>query len=75
MNISMPDSLREYAEAKTARDDYASSSEYVRGLIRADRDRDQLRSLIDEGLASPSVQVLDDDYLQGLQDIVDGIGQ
>jgi antitoxin ParD1/3/4 len=41
MNISLPDSLREWVESKSQQGSYANKSDYVRDLIR----KDQLQSL------------------------------
>ena len=41
MNISLPESLKGYVRERVARDDYSTPSDYVRSLIRADRDRQQ----------------------------------
>ena len=54
MNISLPESLREFvAERATGR--FGSASEYVRELIRADQreaTREKLEALLIEGLKS-----------------------
>ncbi|MFK7958292.1 MAG: type II toxin-antitoxin system ParD family antitoxin [Lysobacterales bacterium] len=56
MNISLPDPMRDWVQSQIENGKYASSSDYVRDLIRKDQDnRDQLRLLqaaITEGLQS-----------------------
>lgn len=52
MNISLPGSLKEFAERRAAEMGYADGSEYVRDLIRRDRDRQQLRDLLTAGARS-----------------------
>jgi antitoxin ParD1/3/4 len=56
MTISLPDPMKEWVEAQIRTGDYASSSDYVRDLIRKDREqRDRLnalRTMIDEAEAS-----------------------
>ena len=56
MTISLPDPMKEWVEAQIRAGDYASSSDYVRDLIRKDREqRDRLnalRTMIDEAEAS-----------------------
>ncbi len=56
MNISVPDKLKAWAEARVAEGRYSSTSDYVRDLMRRDQDRAEaqarLQSVIDEGLAS-----------------------
>jgi antitoxin ParD1/3/4 len=39
MTVSLPDAMKEWIEAEIRRGDYASASDYVRDLIRRDRDR------------------------------------
>ena len=54
MNISLPRELREYIEQQT-RAGYSTPSEYVRELIRGDRERrakERLDALLLEGLDS-----------------------
>ena len=54
MNVSLPEDLKEYAEAQT-KYGYSTPSEYVRELIREDRKRkakEKLDALLFEGLNS-----------------------
>ena len=46
---------------------YSSSSEFVRELIRKERDRQHLRGLLLEGPASPSAATTNADYFDGLR--------
>jgi antitoxin ParD1/3/4 len=39
LNISLPDSLRQFVEARVESGSYSTASEYVRALIREDQDR------------------------------------
>jgi antitoxin ParD1/3/4 len=52
MNISLPETLRAFVEDQVAAEGYGSASEYVRELIRRERDRQRLRALLLEGPAS-----------------------
>jgi antitoxin ParD1/3/4 len=56
MTISLPDPMKEWVETQIRTGDYASSSDYVRDLIRKDREqRDRLnalRTMIDDAEAS-----------------------
>ncbi len=52
MNVSLPESLKSFVDQQVACAGYGSSSEYVRELIRRDRDRLHLRGLLLEGAAS-----------------------
>lgn len=50
MNISLPDTMREWVETQVNTGEYANASDYVRALIRQDlRDREQLRLALLEG--------------------------
>ena len=56
MNISLPDQMKAWVEAQTQTGDYANASDYVRDLIRRDRERRQalneIQELLDEGMNS-----------------------
>lgn len=55
MNISLPEGLKEFVRERVATGAYANPSDYVRDLIRADRERVEearLDRLLCEGLAS-----------------------
>ncbi len=39
MTVSLPDPMKDWIEAQISRGDYASVSDYVRDLVRRDRDR------------------------------------
>lgn len=55
MNISLPDTMREYIEERIAKDGYGTVSEYFRDLIRADQKRkaeEKLEAMLLEGLKS-----------------------
>ena len=68
MNISLPDSMRDFIDEQVAEKGYGTSSEYVRDLIRRERDREKLRALILEGASSPlSPVVADEAYFKGLR--------
>ena len=58
MNISLPDSLKGYAKERSLNGSYSNPSDYVRSLIREDKERSetqaQLEVLLHEGLSSGS---------------------
>ena len=69
MNISLPDTLKAWAEQRVAEGRYSSTSDYVRDLMRRDQDEAEklvwLQAEIDKGLASgfdprPASDVLDE---------------
>ena len=55
MNVSLPDTLRDYIELQVKTRGYGSSSEYIRDLIRQDQKckaQEHLQTLLLEGLDS-----------------------
>ena len=70
MNISLPETLKDFVDDQVRRRGYGTSSEYVRELIRNDADRLRLRSLLLEGAASDSSPPADVNYFDGLRDRV-----
>lgn len=68
MNISLPDALKEFVEGQVAEKGYGTSSEYVRELIRRDRDRQHLRALLVEGAQSAPSGPADAAYFDALRD-------
>lgn len=70
MNISLPDALKSFVDEQVAKRGYATSSEYVRELIRADQDRERLRKLLLDGASSKTTAAVDDSYFSGLRNRV-----
>lgn len=67
MNISLPASLKTFVEEQALQRGYGTTSEYVRELIRNDRDRLRLRSLLLEGAASALSEPADAAYFEALR--------
>jgi len=67
MNISLPDSLKDFVDEQVDQRGYGTSSEYVRELIRKDQDRLQLRGLLLAGAKSAQTNPVDDAYFDGLR--------
>lgn len=67
MNISIPEALKSWAEARVSEGRYSSTSDYVRDLVRRDQDaeeaRRRLQAAVDEGLASPVTDMTIDDII------------
>jgi len=63
MNISLPETLREFVDERVAEGSFANASDYVRALIRDDRVKRAQASLeakLLEGLASgPPIEATD----------------
>lgn len=65
MNISLPETLKEFVDSQVEQGGYSTSSEYIRELIREDRRRkleQHLNSLLLEGLESGEPIPVDDAY-------------
>lgn len=60
MNISLPESLKNFVDEQVSGRGYGTSSEYVRALIRADQERQSLRKLLFAGASSPTVATIDE---------------
>ena len=61
MKVSVPDALKSFVETQVETEGFGTSSEYIRQLIRKDRQRAHLRALIMEGLESETVSTVVDD--------------
>ena len=76
MNVSLPRTLRSFVEERVSNASYTSASEYVRELIRKDREReatkDRLEELLLEGLASGSAEPFEEDFFEKLKERVRG---
>ena len=60
MNISLPDDMKEWVDQQAKAKGYATTSEYMRALIRERRDAvEHLRALVLEGIASGDPQPAD----------------
>jgi antitoxin ParD1/3/4 len=67
MNVSLPGELKAYVDDQVGDGGYGSTSEYVRELIRRDRDRQLLRRALLDGAASPAGPVADASYFDALR--------
>ncbi len=68
MNVSLPDELKSYVDEQVGDGIYGSTSEYVRDLIRRDKDRQQLRHALLDGASSKSGPIADASYFATLRD-------
>ena len=62
LNISMPDELRAFIEARVSMGEYQSASDYLRDLIR--HDREEIEQLLMEGIESGQGTPLDMSAMQ-----------
>lgn len=60
MNISLPDDMKAFVDAEVRRRGFASSSEYVRALIREQKEVDEFRARIQAGVDSDSASPADE---------------
>lgn len=67
MNTSLPDSLKSFLDEQVDQRGYGTSSEYVRELIRRDRDRLHLRNLLLASAASVVAASADVAYFETLR--------
>ncbi len=62
MNVSIPETLKSFVETQVEAEGYGTSSEYIRELIRKDRQRAHLRNLIMQGIESGTGTPVDDAF-------------
>jgi len=67
MNISLPDELKDFVDHRIRAEGYGSSSEYMRELIRRDRDRIQFRQYLLDGVESKPAGRMDAAYFAALR--------
>ena len=56
MNISLPETLKTFVDSQVSEGDYGSSSEYMRDLLRKEKDRVRLRGLLMDGIESELIE-------------------
>jgi antitoxin ParD1/3/4 len=65
MNISLPETLKDFVDRQVASGRYSSASEYVRELIREDEERkgqERLEAMLLEGLNSDATGMKEEDW-------------
>jgi antitoxin ParD1/3/4 len=67
MNISLPEDLRDFVNRKVAGHHYTSTSEYLRELIRRERDIELLRDKLLAGRDSGPAEAIDDAWFDRLR--------
>lgn len=68
MNISLPETLKSFVDEQVNSRGFGTSSEYVRELIRKDKERLQLRGLLLDGATSQPGAAADNTYFAALRD-------
>lgn len=74
MNISLPETLKAFVDEQVASRGYGSASEYLRELIRGERDRQHLRGLLLDGAASGPGELVGEDFLEALREEIRSAG-
>ena len=77
MNISLPESLKQFVDGQISAGRYSSASEYVRELIRADEKRtgeEQLEAKLLEGLNSAEHELTPADWSAIRKEALDRLG-
>ena len=69
MNISLPQTLKQFVDEQVSGRGYGTGSEYIRDLIRRDQDRQKLRALILEGAESKEWEPVDDAFFARLHEL------
>ena len=72
MNISLPDELKAFIDEQVAEHAYGSTSEYLRELIRKQRDVEKLYNMLLEGAKAGPGRLADDAFFAELRDIAKG---
>jgi antitoxin ParD1/3/4 len=67
MNISLPEGLKAFVDERVQAEGYGTSSEYVRELIRRDKDRKQFREHLLVGLRSGTEGPMDSTFFANLR--------
>lgn len=68
MNISLPETLKSFIDSQVSDGDYGSSSEYMRELLRKEKDRVRLRLLLMDGIESELIdEPMDERYFDKLR--------
>jgi len=70
MNISLPSTLKSFVDEQVSQGAYGTSSEYLRELIRKDKERLHLRGLLLAGAASAPAPVANATYFDSLRERV-----
>ncbi len=67
MNISLPDELKQFVDQQVAEHAYGSSSEYLRELIRKQRDVEKLRGLLLDGANSGPATAMEPEFFDKMR--------
>ena len=68
MNISLPDELKQFIDAQVSEHGYGSTSEYLRDLVRKQRDVEKLRGILLEGASSGPATPMEPDFFDKMRE-------
>lgn len=74
MNVSLPDSLKQFVDEQVSERGFGTTSEYVRELIRYDRDRSLLRERILASADAEFSETMDGAYFDRLRGAIRDAG-
>lgn len=67
MNISLNEPLKRFVDKQVREGGYSTSSEYMRELLRKERDREKLRKLLIDGARSGPARPVDEAWFAKLR--------
>lgn len=67
MNISLPDEMKQFVDMRISSEGYGTSSEYIRELIRRDRERLQFRQYLQAGMNAKAAGRMDSSFFASLR--------
>lgn len=73
MNISLTDELKAFVDEQVATGDYTTSSEYVRSLIRREKERHSLRTELVESVSAGFSETPTEAYIARVQQGLDHV--
>ena len=74
INVSLPDSLKQFVDEQVSARGFGTASEYVRELIRHDRDRSLLRERIRASAEAEFSETREGAYFERLRDVIRNTG-
>ena len=68
MNVSLPESLRDFVDAQVSERGYSSASEYMRELVRTAKGERELEEKLLAALDSKDMGEVDPEFFKGLKE-------
>ena len=67
VTVTLPDALRAFIDREVEAEGYANAADYIRELVRRERDRVMLRALLMEGPDSGPPAAVDDEWFASVR--------